>query len=749
MATTLSPEAATLAWEDLAQRLDRFIATWETVDEPTLVDFLPPEPPHHRRLVLVELVKVDLEQRTTRGRKKRLEQYTTEFPELLENGEPPCDLIYEEYHIRRTTGDEVNPRDYYERFPKSADALRRLMGTVNYSATTQLCNARRIEGFAAGQKLDDFDLLVELGKGAFGSVFLARQISMQRLVALKLSADRGNEPQTLATLEHPNIIRVYDQRTLPGHRVRLLYMQFAPGGTLAEVAKEVRDTPPAARTGGLLIAAVDQAVAKTAAASSDSSPWKRRLAAAPWPETVCRLGIQLANALDHAHRQGVLHRDVKPANVLLSADGSPKLADFNISFCSQLEGASPAAYFGGSLAYMSPEQIEACNPTHEREPQDLDGRSDLYSLAVVLWELLYGVRPFGDDDMAGGWTAMLTAMVQRRHHEIPVSSNVPREAVTTRLEKVLRRTLSPDPSERPADGAALARELMLCLNPRAWDLVHDLQSGWRDFARRYPIWALFPVNLPPFLLAGWFNLWFNMTYFVPELRELNPQMEQAFWAATGPVNGILYPLGTFLVVAFAWPVAQTIQRLNNGQAVEADALTAARRRALVLGHGVAAVGIVLWLVAGMAFPLWIHFRTVGFPATGYLRFVLSMLVCGIISCCLPFLATTWLSVRVFIPALLANSAPDAAEQRRLIELGRQAGYYLFASPVAPLGALLLVTFSEGEAREATIILILVAIAGFAAAYVTWQRIRADLAALSVVARPPEMIGTSTDTVDTF
>jgi hypothetical protein len=132
-----------------------------------------------------------------------------------------------------------------------------------------------------------------------------------------------------------------------------------------------------------------------------------------------------------------------------------------------------------------------------------------------------------------------------------------------------------------------------------------------------------------------------------------------------------------------------------------------------------------------------------------LRFVLSMLVCGIISCCLPFLATTWLSVRVFIPALLANSAPDAAEQRRLIELGRQAGYYLFASPVAPLGALLLVTFSEGEAREATIILILVAIAGFAAAYVTWQRIRADLAALSVVARPPEMIGTSTDTVDTF
>jgi hypothetical protein len=332
---------------------------------------------------------------------------------------------------------------------------------------------------------------------------------------------------------------------------------------------------------------------------------------------------------------------------------------------------------------------------------------------------------------------------------VPVAPNVPRDAVTTRLEKVLRRTLLPDPGQRPADGTALARELMLCLNPRAWDLVHDLQSGWRDFARRFPIWALFPVNLPPFLLAGWFNLWFNMTYFVPELREINPQMEQAFWAATGPVNGILYPLGTILVVAFAWPVARAIQRLNRGETLEANALAAARRRALVLGHGVAAVGIVLWLVAGLAFPLWIHFRTADFPATGYLRFFLSMLVCGIISCCLPFLATTWLSVRVFIPALLANSAPDAAEQRRLIALGSQAGIYLFASPVAPLGALLLVTFSEHDARQATIILICVAIAGFAAAYLTWQRIRADLAALSVVARPPDMIGTATDTVDTF
>jgi hypothetical protein len=168
---------------------------------------------------------------------------------------------------------------------------------------------------------------------------------------------------------------------------------------------------------------------------------------------------------------------------------------------------------------------------------------------------------------------------------------------------------------------------------------------------------------------------------------------------------------------------------------------------------VAAVGLCLWLVAGIAFPAYIHSRTGSFPANGYVHFLLSMLACGIISCCFPFLGTTWLSVRVFFPALLGNSAPDAAEQQRLLALGRYAGYYLFTSPVAPLLAVLLIMLSgqlnNQDTRAATAVLIIIALASFAAAYVTWQRIRADLEALSVVARPSDAIGITTETVDTF
>jgi hypothetical protein len=337
------------------------------------------------------------------------------------------------------------------------------------------------------------------------------------------------------------------------------------------------------------------------------------------------------------------------------------------------------------------------------------------------------------------------AGVRRAH--APDAPRQPHDPLTARMTQVLRKALSPEPADRHADGAALARELVLCLNPRAWDLVHDLGSGWRDFARRYPVVALFPVNMPPFLLAGAFNLWFNTTYYVP--LYLSPREQHAFWLVTIPLNVLLYSLGIGLVIGFAMPVVRGLRRITRGEPIAAEELLAARRRALSLGHGVAAVGLSLWIVAGIAFPLSIHALVGSFPVGGYLHFMLSMVACGIISCCLPFLTMTWLSVRVFFPALLASGTPDAAEQRQLAALGRYAGWYLFSSPVAPLLALLLVLFAGPDTRAAMVLLVLVAIAGFAAAYATWQRILTDLAALSVATRPPDMIGMTTDTVDTI
>ena len=183
-------------------------------------------------------------------------------------------------------------------------------------ASTMLLARPREAELDVGQQIDDFDLLVRLGKGSFGSVFLARQVSMQRLVALKITRDRGVEPQTLAQLDHPHIVRVYDQRHLPERRLQLMYMQHVPGGTLQDVLETVQEQSPTERSGKSLLKSVDQSLEKHGQSPVDSST-RQKLTAFTWPEAVCWLGARLAEALDYAHGRGVLHRDVKPANVLV------------------------------------------------------------------------------------------------------------------------------------------------------------------------------------------------------------------------------------------------------------------------------------------------------------------------------------------------------------------------------------------------------------------------------------------------
>src|SRR4051812_3817103 len=352
---------------------------------------------------------------------RRAEEYAAEFPELSEGG-IPCDLLYEEFHLRRRAGDPVDLKEYQERFPERASELGRLLGVVSTYATTTLRAPQPMVHLNPGDQVDDFDLLTLLGEGAFAKVFLARQRSLQRLVALKVSANRGVEPQTLAQLDHPHIVRVYDQRTLPGGGMRLLYMPYVSGGTLQSVLQHVRAVPADKRSGPTLGEAIHRVLQRRGEEPPVEAPVRARFAEMTWPQAVAWLGVRLADALHYAHRRGVLHRDIKPANVLLTADGAPRLADFNVGHCSKLDGVSPKAFFGGSLVYMSPEQLEAFNPAHERDPASLDGRSDIFSLGVTLWELLTGDRPFGPEEVGGPLAIAIAELTARRKAGLPAGA---------------------------------------------------------------------------------------------------------------------------------------------------------------------------------------------------------------------------------------------------------------------------------------------------------------------------------------
>ncbi|MGF6397687.1 serine/threonine-protein kinase PpkA [Pseudomonas frederiksbergensis] len=252
-----------------------------------------------------------------------------------------------------------------------------------------------------------YDIDGEIGEGAMASVYLATQRSLERKVALKvmaaaLAADPSfcerflREGKTLARLSHPHTVTIHDI----GHVGELYYMamEFLPNGTL-----------------------------------------KERIAAGLTPEQGLIYIRHIASALGYAHGLGLVHRDVKPANILFRADGTAVLSDFGIAkSMDDRTQFTQAGFAVGTPSYMSPEQARG---------QDIDGRADLYALGVVLYEILVGKLPYTGNDALSTALAHLTEPLP----ELPVHHG--------RYQEVLRKLLAKDPADRFPDAAALLQAL--------------------------------------------------------------------------------------------------------------------------------------------------------------------------------------------------------------------------------------------------------------------------------------------------
>ncbi len=846
-------EAFAAAWESAA----RAAATGNTMSQlPEIAEFLP-DAATLRREALVELIRVDLRHRWLRRpgtrtgsaeserdvRRKRLSEYCAEFPELDRDSIPPG-LVYEEFVVRRHSGERVDPRECLREYPGQAAELRGLLNTddldqsthraamedstrvdtpdadddvtrtasvptvaaresdlnrtapvsrgteVNRTADatqtdateTDATETMAAETMAAdatdptdatgtataigttaghepglfgvldrieiGQRIDDFDLLTGLGSGAFARVFLARQRSLQRLVAVKISADHGTEPQTLAQLDHDYIVRVFDQRLLDtgdelaggSRRLRLLYMQFLPGGTLLSVLRWVRATPQEERSGRLLLDAVDAAMEEKGEIRPTDSSLRAEIAALSWPETVAWLGRRLAEALDYASDHGVLHRDVKPANVLLTAEGVPKLADFNISFSRNVEGTSPVAYFGGSLAYMSPEQLEACHPGRERSAADLDTRADIYSLGVVLWELLTGAKPF-DDSTAGanahGDDTTLEAMLERRSGGVDEAAlqRLPPDCPAA-LRRVLLTCLAPDRSGRWDNGATLAKQLELCLDPRARDLVDPPPGSWRLRLRRWMVPILVLAIGVPNALASLYNIQHNQHLIVDRMTE---EAQRTFLIITGVVNSVFFPMGMLLVVYLSRYVLTVPRGLRRGRRYDPQILRRARADSLLLGERAVAIAFALWMLSGLIFPIALQVATGEITARSVVHFLASIFVCGAIAASYPFFLATFYIVRCIYPIFLRHGEISAEDAVWLRGLDRRCNGYLAIAASVPLLAVVGVTFLPAGDIPEVIVAVRVLCAGgiiaFVGSYLLFRALEADLRALERVVAP--------------
>lgn len=616
-------------------------------------------------------------------------------------------------------------------------------GTGTLGSSFDLSGPSQIARIEVGQRLDDFDLLVELGSGAFARVFLARQRSMQRLVAVKISANRGEEGQTLAQLDHDYIVRVFDQRILRDRDWRLLYMQYVPGGTLLDLGRLIFGDERRPESGQALLDAVDVALESRGESRPTESTARAELATLSWPETVAWLGKRLAEALHYANSRGVLHRDIKPANVLLAPDGTPKLADFNISFARNLSGASPFTYFGGSLSYMSPEQLMASRPGHVQDAANLDTRSDIYSLAVMLWELLTGMKPFDDSaaqaaragsaELVGDTTA-LDLMLSTRAEGITSEAlaALPSDCPTA-LRRVLQKALSADRDQRWASGAELAEQLQLCLDPQARDLVDPPERSWRLRLRPYFLPIAVPAVVIPNALAAAYTIHHNQLLIVSKLSE---QGQDRFMLLTTLLNLLVWPLGIVLAVYSIRYVIFVPRRLRRGPAPPAEALARARHDCLVASERVVFVVIGLWVMSGLTFALILQSVAGGMPGRSAIHFVGSHAVGGAIAIAYPFFLLTFYIVRSIYPELVAHGQTDQRDAEQLRALSRRLSRYLAIAASVPLLAIMAVSFlTASEIAEIIVPIRVVCIGGIAAfifAYWLSRMIESDIQALERV-----------------
>lgn len=580
-----------------------------------------------------------------------------------------------------------------------------------------------------GTILAGFQILRILGKGGFARVYLAWQANLQRTVALKVGPDRGTEPQTLAQLDHPSIVRVFDLYQLERTDKCLLSMSFVPGGTLAEVLARVHARPKSEWNGRSFLEAIDQSLATHGIEPSQESITRRQLHDMTWPEVVAWVGARAAEALDYSHRKQVLHRDIKPANILLTADAVPQLADFNVG-SSQLKEPGPKAIFGGSIQYMSPEQLEVLDLG--TDPKVLDGRCDIYSLGLTLWKMLTGERPFSKEPNTGDLFDKIGKFITIRKQGLPedAKSLLPANCPAG-LVDVLRRSLEGDRENRFATAGEMARNLALCLHPETLKLIAPRPTGWTAWVRRHPLITMMPIGLAPNLIAAILNIRYNQAAVIDARPEAQPTFELLVWW----INSFFFSIGLGVFWLAAKSVADAVRALNQGAALSATEVIMARRRCCKIGTVAAMVGVFCWCIAGALWPLALDSLVGWLGWSAHLHFLISLTLCGLIAAVYPFFLVTYLAMHDLMPVLATARPPESNEEADLKRIDRALVPYLVLAAVVPLLGIAALLFVESKDTLTVKILVVVGLIGCGFAFLLERWIRATLRALGPLFTP--------------
>jgi WD40 repeat protein/tRNA A-37 threonylcarbamoyl transferase component Bud32 len=426
-----------------------FDRQWPTHQGRDLAGFVERLAPGDRPEALRELVKIDLQNRWSRGERRALEEYLAEHPGLATTPELRTELLEEELIARRRGGESLDEAELRRRFPEEADLVRTLWDSVcrqHRPRSLPLPGQPRAVSRLPGTDTvigGRYRLMDRVGEGAHAEVFRATDPVLSREVAIKISrwpivegSDAAKrflrEAESIAQLQHPGIVSVYEF----GRQDDRLFIveELLTDGTLDE---RLRHGPvePAKAVG--------------------------------WMREIC-------NAVDYAHQCGVIHRDLKPANVLVDRHGRLRVGDFGLA--AKREGNLRLTHDGdmlGTPAYMAPEQVEAAG--------NIQPATDVYALGAILYQMLTGSLPF-----SGPTASVLHQIVdgqvlspRRRNPRIPAE-----------LETVCLKAMAREPGQRYAGAGDLAEDLRRFLDHEP---LRARRTGWvgllRLWVRRQPIAA--------------------------------------------------------------------------------------------------------------------------------------------------------------------------------------------------------------------------------------------------------------------
>ncbi len=443
-------------------------------------------------------------------------EYLSRYQELQENTGAALKLFCEEICLRQDYGQEKETGEVIGHFPQWRSQVEALLD--NYRGSRQ---ARGGPGFpAAGEHWTDFDLVAELGRGGCGRVFLAVEPRLaNRPVALKMTTIDGSEHLTLARLQHTHIVPLTTVQEDSVRNLRVLCMPYFGGSSLAQLLEALKHKPAAQRTGHDLVEALDQIQAKYPVVVPSRGPARQLLANVSYDQALCWMGACLAEGLQHAHERGLVHLDVKPANVLVAADGQPMLLDFHLAQQPLRQGSTPSGWFGGTPKYMSPEQrlwVTAGRMDRAKLPP-VDSASDIYSLGLVLYEALGGDVPTGADLKSPTIFPLSLRPLQRHNPRVSVG-----------LADIIHKCLAREPKDRYRDATSLAADLRRELSdlPLVGVRNRNLRERWRKWRRRKPHALTVAAMLMMMVVASLGVVTYTLTHVSQRRRDAGAALEE-------------------------------------------------------------------------------------------------------------------------------------------------------------------------------------------------------------------------------